>query len=212
MKMTAAVAVAVAVAVIVAAVAAVAAAAAVSRDVAPSRTSTTTLARTVVTSSDGLSASAVFSNTSRDLLPLQAAHVRDGVAPSLIAAVDIRFAAIDVMIDTADAPLAVYQLEIAAKKGDVKIVGIEGSEHEAFRDPPHYDPLAIQRERVILGAFNTAGAEKLPRGKVRIATIHLQVTGDVEPEFDVKSSVIATVDGEAIAGAKVTIKTRRLPL
>lgn len=122
------------------------------------------------------------------------------------------FLAVDVMIDTNDQPLAVYQLEFAATKGDVKIAGIEGSSHEAFREPPHFDPLAIQRERVILGAYNTAAAQKLPRGKLRIATIHLQITGDIEPAFDVKHTVIATVDGEPIAGAKVTIETKRVPL
>ncbi len=115
------------------------------------------------------------------------------------------------MIDTKDQPLAVYQLEFAAVKGDVKIAGIEGSSHEAFRDPPHFDPQAMQRNRVIIAAFNTAPADRLPRGSVRIATIHLQITGEVEPVFEVNPSVIATVDGRRIE-AVVTVETKRMPL
>ena len=38
----------------------------------------------------------------------------------------------------------------------------------------------------------------LPSGKVRIATIHVQITGDVEPEYDAKLTVAATVDGKPI--------------
>ena len=138
----------------------------------------------------------------------------DAVAVPAPAAADdlpLRFLAVDVMIETKDQPLAVYQLEFAATKGDVKIAGIEGSAHEAFREPPHFDPQAMQQNRVIIAAFNTAGADKLPRGSIRIATIHLQVTGHVEPVFEVKPSVIATVDGQRIEAA-VTVETKRMPL
>lgn len=134
-------------------------------------------------------------------------------APAAAAATafPVRFVAVDVMIDTKDKPLAVYQLEFTATKGDVKIAGIEGSSHEAFREPPHFDPQAMQQNRVIIAAFNTAAADKLPRGLIRIATIHLQVTGDIEPVFEVKPSVIATIDGKQIEAA-VTVETKRMPL
>jgi hypothetical protein len=59
----------------------------------------------------------------------------------------------------------------------VKIVGIEGGEHRAFREPPFYDPKAMQEERVIIAAFSTEKPENLPTGKTRVATIHLQTTG-----------------------------------
>lgn len=125
-----------------------------------------------------------------------------------IIAADIRFVSVDLFIDTKDQPLAVYQLEFTATKDLVKIVGIEGSSHEAFRDAPHFDPLALQQERIILAAFNTAAADKLPRGKTRIATIHLQVTGENDPVFQVKSSIIATIDGKPIEAA-LTAEIRR---
>ena len=47
-----------------------------------------------------------------------------------------RFAVVDVYIDAANAALAAYQVEILTTQGTVKIVGIEGGEHAAFKEPP----------------------------------------------------------------------------
>ena len=110
----------------------------------------------------------------------------------------VRFDAIDVYVQTGDEPLAAYQLDLSAEQGDVTIVGIEGGESEVFTAPPYYDPAAIQNNRVIIAYFSTAAADALPRGKVRIATIHVQITGDIEPEYDAKITVAATVDGDPI--------------
>jgi hypothetical protein len=129
----------------------------------------------------------------------------------------VRFAAVDIVIDSADQPLAVYQLEFTAKtRGEnaaasiktVAIVGIEGGPHAAFNQPPYYDPAAIQGERVIIAAFSTAEAANLPHGKVRVATIHLQITGDAEPEYQVKTAVTATFGGKTIDAA-ATVETKR---
>jgi len=57
-----------------------------------------------------------------------------------------------------------------------EIVGIEGGEHPAFREPPMYDPKAMQHERVIIAAFNTAPSDELPRENAS-ATIHLEAKG-----------------------------------
>ncbi len=110
----------------------------------------------------------------------------------------VRFAAIDVYVQTGDKPLAAYQLDLSAEKGNVTIVGIEGGGSEVFTAPPYYDPAAIQNDRVIIAYFSTAGADALPRGKVRIATIHVQIVGNVQPKYDAKITVAATVDGEPI--------------
>jgi len=138
------------------------------------------------------------------LSPALSLEGRGGQTP---VAATIRFLSVDLVIDSKDHPLAVYQLEFTASK-DVTIVGIEGGAHEAFRAAPYFDPAAIQQERVIVAAFNTAGADKLPRGKTRVATLHLQVTADGEPQFQLKPSVIATIDGKAIE-ATATVETRR---
>lgn len=119
----------------------------------------------------------------------------------------IQFRAVDIFIDSKDQPLAAYQLEFKASKGEVKIVGIEGGEHERFRNPPYYDPQAMQQERVIIAAFNTAPAPALPTGRTRIATIHVQLVGNVEPEFVVAPSVVATTQRAKIE-AKVEVKMR----
>ena len=119
----------------------------------------------------------------------------------------IQFRAIDIFIDSKSRPLAAYQLEFKPIKGDVKIVGIEGGEHEKFSSPPYYDPQAMQQERVIIAAFSTAPLSSLPTGRTRIATVHVQVVGDVEPVFAVAPTVLATTQGAAIE-AGVDVKPR----
>ena len=110
-----------------------------------------------------------------------------------------RFRAVDIYLDSKSAPLAAYQLEFAATNGAVKIVGIEGGEHPAFREAPFYDPKAIQQERVIIAAFSTEPAAKLPTGKTRVATIHIQITGPGEPAFELKLQTAADSQGNKIA-------------
>ena len=114
------------------------------------------------------------------------------------AVVTVRFDAIDVFVLTGDEPIAAYQLDLSAAKGIVTIVGIEGGDADVFAAPPFYDPLAIQNDRVIIAYFSTAKVNALPSGKVRIATIHVQITGNVKPEYDAKLTVAATVDGKPI--------------
>ena len=110
-----------------------------------------------------------------------------------------RFRAVDIYLDSKSAPLAAYQLEFAATNGAVKIVGIEGGEHRAFREAPFYDPKAIQLERVIIAAFSTEPAAKLPTGKTKVATIHIQITGLQEPAFELKLQAAADSQGNKIS-------------
>ena len=71
----------------------------------------------------------------------------------------------------------------------MKIVGIEGGEHEAFKQPPYYDPAALANDRVIIAAFNTG--QELPTGRTRVATIHLQIIGEAEPDYELDFIVAA---------------------
>lgn len=107
-----------------------------------------------------------------------------------------RFEAVDVFVDSGDVPLAAYQFELAAETGQITIVGIEGGDHPAFREPPYYDPAALQQHRIIIAAFSTQ--EGLPRGKTRVARVHVQVAGDIEPEYAIALKVAASADGERI--------------
>ena len=109
-----------------------------------------------------------------------------------------RFCAVDIYVDSGGTPLAAYQLTFAATNGAVKIAGIEGGEHPAFRQPPVYDPKALQHERVIIASFSTAPAAELPAGKTRIATIHYQTTEAQPPRFEVKLQAAGDARGNRI--------------
>ncbi len=108
----------------------------------------------------------------------------------------VRFAPVHVYLDAGDKPLAAYQFELRAKTGQIKIVGVEGGEHPAFQEAPYYDPAALMNDRIIIAAFNTGN--DLPHGRTRIATIHLQILGDAEPQYELKLIVAADKEGERI--------------
>lgn len=111
----------------------------------------------------------------------------------------VRFQAVDIFVDSRGKPLAAYQLEFSITNGVAKIVGIEGGEHTAFSKPPFYDPRAMQQERVIIAGFSTEPAKKLPIGKTRVATIHLELTGTAEPKFELKLQAAADTSGKRIS-------------
>jgi len=123
-------------------------------------------------------------------------------------AAGVRFSAVDVYIDSGEQPMAAYQLTFTATRGDVKIVGIEGGDHPAFKEAPYYDPLAIQQELAILAAFNTAGVDKLPKGRTRVATVHLQIRGTKEPAYTVKFQTAANHEGVAMT-ARTSFQERK---
>jgi len=108
----------------------------------------------------------------------------------------VRFMPLDVYLDSGANVLGAYQFELIVTSGNVTIVGVEGSEDPAFRDAPYYDPAALTQDRIIIAAYSMDVS--LPTGRVRIATLHLQVTGDVEPEFEMELTVSADAEGEPI--------------
>ncbi len=112
----------------------------------------------------------------------------------------IRFEAIDVFVDSGNQPLAAWQLELSCHTKDVEIVGIEGGEHPAFKEPPYYDPRAMNNNRVILGAFSMNSDEQLPTGRSRVARVHLQVTGPGERLWHTELTTAASSDGRKIQG------------
>ena len=108
----------------------------------------------------------------------------------------VRFGYVDVFIDSRDAELAVYQVELAATAGDIRIVGVEGGDPTAFAGPPRYDPAALaDGERIILGDFSTDAA--LPTGKSRIARVHLRIEGP-PPALALTLAVAGDAAGERI--------------
>ena len=120
-----------------------------------------------------------------------------------------RFCAVDIFIDSGTSPLSAYQLEFSADDHSAKIVGIEGGEHAAFCAAPYYDPKAIQQERVIVAAFNTQKPDRLPTGKTRVSTIHLQTTQSSQLQFKLKVQVAADANGKAVV-VEVTALERQI--
>ena len=108
----------------------------------------------------------------------------------------VRFVPVHVYLDCGGEALAAYQFELQATGPKTKIVGVEGGDHAAFRNPPYYDPAALMNNRIILAAFSTD--ETLPTGKTRIATLHLQITGPGDPDFATELTVTADVHGQTI--------------
>lgn len=116
---------------------------------------------------------------------------------------NMRFAPLHVYLDSGNEPLAAYQFELKASAGQIRIVGVEGGEHAAFQEAPYYDPAALMNERIIIAAFNTGSG--LPEGRTRIATIHLQILGDAEPEYELDLAVAADADGRELP-AELTLE------
>jgi len=108
----------------------------------------------------------------------------------------ISFVPLHIYLDSGEHELAAYQFELKAEQGDVKIVGVEGGDHPAFRDAPYYDPAALSQNRIIIAAFSTD--KTLPTGRTRIATLHLQVIGDVTPDYELELTVSADAEGKPI--------------
>ena len=137
-------------------------------------------------------------NWLRSMLVLLAALLGTLLARTAVTDQSVRFQAVDIFIDSKETPLAAYQLEFSSRNGDAKVVGVEGGEHPAFKEAPFYDPKAIQHERVIIGAFNTTSGGHLPKGKTRVATIHLQITRERNPDYALKVETAATLEGRKI--------------
>jgi hypothetical protein len=114
---------------------------------------------------------------------------------TISASAQTRFVAMDLIIDPKGEPLAAYQIEITAPAG-VKIVGVEGGQHPEFRKAPYYDPKAIQSDRLIIAAFSTANATKLPSTATRMLTVHLECTRD--PKLETILKIAADPRGQKI--------------
>lgn len=123
------------------------------------------------------------------------------------AADSIRFAVYDVYIDPQGEPLAAYQITLSAPGNEVKLVSIEGGEHQAFAEPPYHDPAAIQKSKVILAAFSTSPGSALPRAIVRVASLHVQITGDGNPAFEVQIKKAGNAEAQMIP-VRVVVRER----
>jgi hypothetical protein len=92
----------------------------------------------------------------------------------------------------------------------MKVVGVEQGESPAFERVPYYDREAVRRgaaDRIIVADYSLADADKLPRGKSRIATIHLMLSGESDADFNLQLVTATTYDGEAM-DARISLAVR----
>ena len=122
------------------------------------------------------------------------------------------FAAVDVFIDSGALPLAAYQFELTVERAEgagpdgdkVVLVGVEGGEHPAYRDPPYHDTRALWKQgRIVIADFDTGAGVELPRGRTRVARVMVYLgegrrAGDPAPEYSAKLEVAASEDARPI--------------
>ncbi|MGH7337604.1 MAG: hypothetical protein ACREI7_08505 [Myxococcota bacterium] len=115
----------------------------------------------------------------------------------------VRFAALDVFLDS-DTPLAAWQFELGERNGLMTVVGVENGESAAFGRAPYYDLEAVQQDRVdrvIVADFSLQPAASLPVGRTRIATIHVRLAGEDEPDYQLRLLAAGDAAGRPIDAA-----------
>jgi len=119
------------------------------------------------------------------------------------------FTTVDVFV-VSDTPVAAWQVELTERRGAMQIVGIERGDNPTFRDPPFYDRVALERsttDRIVLASFSLSDAAQLPRGKVRVARVHVRATGAAQPDYEARLVAAGTADGRPI-DAQLSLETQ----
>jgi hypothetical protein len=122
---------------------------------------------------------------------------------------DAYFTTVDLFV-VSDTPVAAWQVELTERRGAMQIVGIERGDDSTFRDPPFYDRVAVERgatDRVVLASFSLSDAAQLPRGRVRVARVHVRATGSVEPDYEARLVAAGTADGRPL-DAQLSLETQ----
>ena len=119
------------------------------------------------------------------------------------------FTTVDLFVDS-DTPVAAWLVELTERRGAMQIVGIERGDDATFRDPPFYDRVVLERgatDRIVLASFSVSDAAQLPRGKVRVARVHVRTTGAAEPDYEARLVAAGTADGRQI-DAQLSLETQ----
>jgi hypothetical protein len=122
-----------------------------------------------------------------------------------------RFLPLDVWADSGEAPLAAYQVEVTYDGTGVKIVGIEGGETAAFNPAPYYDGRGMSGGRIVIAAFVAEGVDEkdAPKGRTRVARLHLRVEGGGAPDCSVRLVTAARPGGGRIEPEVGLVETSR---
>lgn len=111
---------------------------------------------------------------------------------------EIRFVPVEIILDSPE-PVAAWQFELADRSKSTKVVGVENGDSDAFTRAPYYDRGAVERgdaERIVVADYSLAEESRLPRGRIRVATVHLMVEG--EADFELTLVTATTRDGRPI--------------
>lgn len=112
----------------------------------------------------------------------------------------VRFAALDIHLESAE-PVAAWQFELSESSGRMRVVGVENGDSPAFAKAPYYDRKAVsdgRADRVIVADFTLRPAAELLAGRVRIATVHVHLTGDSEPDYVLRLVAAGNARGEPV--------------
>lgn len=124
----------------------------------------------------------------------------------------VRFAALDIHLESAE-PVAAWQFELSEAAGRMRVVGVENGDSPAFAKAPYYDRKAVndgRADRIIVADFTLRPAAELPAGRVRIATVHVRLTGGAEPDYVLRLVTAGNARGEPIrASVHLTTQSRR---
>jgi hypothetical protein len=129
-------------------------------------------------------------------------------AATVVFADDVTFTALDVYVES-EQPLAAWQFELQDRNGVMQVVGVENGESRAFDRAPYYDREAVnlgRADRIIVADYTLADEDELPTGRVRVATLHLMLTGTQTPVYQVSLIAAARPDGRRL-DATISVET-----
>ncbi len=113
---------------------------------------------------------------------------------------EFRFAALDIYLEAGE-PLAAWQFELRESTGRMRVVGVENGDSAAFRDAPYFDLAAVNdgmADHIIVADYSMNPAAELPTGRSRVATVHIQLEGLAEPDYELRLMAAGGADGAPI--------------
>ena len=116
------------------------------------------------------------------------------------AAEETTFSTVDVVVDTGDATLGAYQLDLRFDDSRVRLVGVESGAD--LDDIPVYDPRALRGDRVVLAGVRIE--EPHPRGRVHVAVLHVEHPVPLTPRLRAADVVVADHEGRRVAATLET--------
>ena len=135
------------------------------------------------------------------LAALLLSGVLAGFVPRTQEADDVRFAVVEVRVDSGGVELAAWQVELVDPTGRATVVGVEGGA-EPWSEPPRYDPAALRGGRIVLAAFLLEGARA---GEQQVARVHLAIEGGAPVALDRELVVAAAPGGDPVEGARLEV-------